>query len=80
MSARENKEPENWGTDEEGARGLAVRSQRTGRGGVAYWPSPSRRRMVTFPAVLRGVPQTLRTGTRHRNLRLPSEESTGSPF
>lgn len=36
MSARVNKEPENWGTHKEGARGLIVMSQSTRRGGVAY--------------------------------------------
>lgn len=80
MSAWENKEPENWGTDEEGARGLVVTSQSTGRGGVAYRPSPIWRRMVTFPSVLRGIPQTLRTGAMHRNLWLPSKENMGSPL
>lgn len=79
MSAWENKEPENQGTDEEDARGLVVKSKSRGRGGVAYRPSPIWGKMVTFPSVLREVPRTLRTGAMHRNLWLPSKESTGSP-
>lgn len=79
MSAWENKEPENWGTDEEGARGLTVTSPSRGRGGVAYRPSPVWGRMVTFPSVLREVPQTPHTGATRRSLWLPSKESMGSP-
>lgn len=79
MSAWENKEPENWGTDKEGARGLAVTSPSRGRGGVAYRPSPVWGRMVTFPSVLREVPQTPHTGATHRSLWLLSKESMGSP-
>lgn len=78
MLAWENKEPENWGSDEVGTGSFTVMSQCTGRGGAAYWPSPIWRRMVTFCSVLREVPQTLHTGTMNRNLWLLSKESTDS--